>query len=262
MTKTDLFFSKLDDILPSGYTVVGSTSEHVLGHWVNTNPSTGLIKEVTIEKEGDDYIFIVYGQGKDGQLVEWGKSKCLTYYSNIHADTIEGFTTTFDLDFMEIQLSANVKYGVLVLQMFSRFKDGSGRQNYYAREFYVRACSQDIQADNIMTGQWKNTRPETMDIAGFEIVTKGDIKHIQIKCIEDGPLLNDWGLTTLQGYAKTTTSKHAIGWWAKYDLATFTADLSVNYNKGLIIIAAMIKYKNQPESSGVFIREFFAKEIE
>ncbi len=262
MNKTELLFSKLDDILPSGYTVVGSTSEHVLGHWVNTNPSTGLIKEVTIEKEGNDYIFIVYGKGKENKLVEWGKSKCLTYYSNIHADTIEGFTTTFDLEFMDIQLSANVKYGVLVLQMFSRFKDGSGRNNYYAREFYVRACSQDIQADSIMEGKWKNTRPETTDIARFEVVTKGDDHFIHIKCIEDGPLLNDWGAAKIQGYAKKKTSKNAIGWWAKYDLPTFTADLSLNYNKGLIIIAAMIKYKNQAESSGVFIREFFAKEID
>lgn len=261
MTKTGLPFSKLDDILPSGYTVVGSTSEHVLGHWENTNPSTGLIKEVTIAKEGDDYIFIVYGQGKEEQLVEWGKSKCLTYYSNIHADTIEGFTTTFDLEFMDIQLSANVKYGVLVLQMFSRFKDGSGRNNYYAREFYVRACAQDIQAEYIMKGKWKNTRSETTGIAGFEILTKDHIDFLRIKGVKQGPLLDDWGLTAIKGFAKNKNSKSAIGWWANYDLPEFTANLSLNYNKGLIIIAAMLKYKNQPESSGIFIREFFAKEI-
>lgn len=258
MTKNTFPYSKIDDILPSGYTVVGSTSEHVLGDWKNTNPSTGLIKVVKIQKEGADFIFQIFGTGKDGNLVDWGKSTCITYYSNIHADTIEGFTTTFDLEFMEIQLSVNVKYGVLVLQMFSRFKDGSGRQNYYAREFYVRDFTQDIDVKNILSGDWKNTRPESTGIEGFEVIQKGSEQWIHIKGLAGGTLPLDWGLTQVKNYTKSIDDKKAIAWWASYDLPEFVAELSINVNKGLIIIAAMIEYKDATKSS-IFIREFFAK---
>jgi len=39
---------------------------------------------------------------------------------------------------METQVAANLKYGVLVIQSYNRFRDDSGRPSYFTREFFHR----------------------------------------------------------------------------------------------------------------------------
>jgi hypothetical protein len=45
----------------------------------------------------------------------------------------------YDLGFMEVALHGWVKQGVLVLAVFSRFRDESGRSDHFDREFFYRA---------------------------------------------------------------------------------------------------------------------------
>lgn len=122
---------------PFRITDIGSTIEDVLGHWKNTNPDTGNIASVIIKKEGEDFLFHVFGAGPSG-LIDWGISKCITYYSPKQPDLIEGFITSFDLSFVEVQISAVIKNGLTVLQTYSRFKDESNRKNYLGKEFYLK----------------------------------------------------------------------------------------------------------------------------
>ena len=37
---------------------------------------------------------------------------------------------------MQTQIAANLKYGVLVIQSYNTFRDGSGRPDYFVREFF------------------------------------------------------------------------------------------------------------------------------
>ena len=40
------------------------------------------------------------------------------------------------LGFMEVPFQTQADCGLLVVSFFSQFKDGSGRANYFTREFY------------------------------------------------------------------------------------------------------------------------------
>jgi hypothetical protein len=55
------------------------------------------------------------------------------------SSTSLAFRAFYDLGFKETILQAKVKKGVLVVANFNRFKDGSGRANYFSREFFYRA---------------------------------------------------------------------------------------------------------------------------
>lgn len=44
----------------------------------------------------------------------------------------------YDLASMDVELHGWVKQGVLVLALFRRFKDESGRSDYFDREFFYR----------------------------------------------------------------------------------------------------------------------------
>jgi hypothetical protein len=48
------------------------------------------------------------------------------------------FEANYDLGFMDVQVQANFSLGLLVLACFNIFKDQSGRQNYFSREFFRR----------------------------------------------------------------------------------------------------------------------------
>jgi hypothetical protein len=43
-----------------------------------------------------------------------------------------------DFDFMSLHLQANMSLGLLIIASFNMFKDGSGRSDYFCREFYRR----------------------------------------------------------------------------------------------------------------------------
>jgi len=112
----------------------------------------------------------------------------------------------------------------------------------------------------ILFGFWKNTKVNTKGIANFEVKQDGEEVVIQINGIADGYITGNWGEANLKSYGKTTTATLAIAWETNFSSPQFDADLSIYLNKGLIVIAAMIAFKNQSEKSNIFIREFFAKQ--
>jgi hypothetical protein len=71
---------------------------------------------------------------------EWGDSNVETVYSTgVHSRAAMAFVATYDFGFMETRLEANLSLGLLVIATFNTFRDGSGRSNYFAREFFYRA---------------------------------------------------------------------------------------------------------------------------
>lgn len=248
--------SKRNDLKSNNHPIVGSVAENVYGHWYNVNPDTGLIKEVNIYERGGACFFHAIAAGENGPI-DWGETGCRPYYATVESNAIEGFHAEYKSDDLEVLMCVNVKYGVFVLQTYTRFKDGSERQDYFGREFFSRAKTSDIE----LTGFWKNTRVETNGLTGFNIVEKEGDKFIHLKGIKDGVFPEDWGLAKLIFFMKGMDSDKVVGWWADYDLPELNAQLSININRGLIIIAAMVEFKDGKGKSNIFIREFFAKNI-
>ena len=130
-------FSRRDDLLMEDYPKVGSPVENFLGRWHNTNPATGQIVELEITQVNDTFYLQAYGAGKSvGEKIDWGKVECEIFSSNIHSRIVEGLTANYDMEYMNTRIASNLKYGILVIQTYNTFRDGSERSNYFTREFF------------------------------------------------------------------------------------------------------------------------------
>jgi hypothetical protein len=108
-----------------------------LGVWDSTNASTTSIRRVEL-KSRDNHLFLhAYGAGDDN-LSDWGEVKVELFADQVDSHLATKFRTFYDFGFMEIRIHAWVKLGVLVFAIFNRFKDDSGRSNYFDREFFAQ----------------------------------------------------------------------------------------------------------------------------
>lgn len=108
-----------------------------LGHWTNTNPETRSISHVILEEIEGELWLQAFGVCEPTPC-DWGKAKAHIFTSSVDAPEPLGFTAKYDFSFMETAFAGNVKKGILVIQEFNSFKDGSGRQDYYLREFFCK----------------------------------------------------------------------------------------------------------------------------
>ena len=115
----------------------GIALSELLGTWNNVKEDTKIIKTIKIESEDEKIFMTVTCAGADGPI-EWKKKQCQIYFENVASNIISGLTVYYDFGFMENQICFNVKKGVLVIQLFSKFKDNSPRQDYFEREFFTK----------------------------------------------------------------------------------------------------------------------------
>jgi hypothetical protein len=109
----------------------------LLGRWRNTNASSAGIVSIEIYDQGDVLGIRAFGAGETSPL-EWGETTARTYAKDWCSADAMAFSACFAFDAMSCHFQANVKQGVLVVAYFTIFHDGSGRSNYFSREFYYK----------------------------------------------------------------------------------------------------------------------------
>lgn len=114
----------------------GPAIEHdrYLGTWVNTNSQSQGIARIAFEPDRSGVRLRVFGTGRSEPAEAIGR-----VYSEA-ADSPDGtaLQAVCDLGFMEADLQTYIVKGVLVVVSLNRFKDGSGRSNYFAKEFFFK----------------------------------------------------------------------------------------------------------------------------
>jgi hypothetical protein len=110
----------------------------LIGTWVNTNGATRGIEKVDLTARENKLIMRVFGVC-DPSPCDWGEITAQLFTKEICYHEAMAFIAAYDFGFMETELLAHVKLGVLVIAKFDRFKDDSGRSNYFSREFFYRS---------------------------------------------------------------------------------------------------------------------------
>lgn len=106
----------------------------LLGTWANTNSETESIVSVSIGESNGGLTIRVYGA--DGpEPVDWGEAEATVFVSG-SSRVVAGFHTRYDFGPVETTLAGNYKLGILVIQSYTTFKDGSERMNHFDREFF------------------------------------------------------------------------------------------------------------------------------
>jgi hypothetical protein len=137
MNTVKLQFTKKDDIVSKEYNQWGIDMGDLQGTWKNANERTGQFSRIKFSLNATQTLIQCFGKLDRGEQ-DWGTSDCELFSSNASSNEIEGFVSYYDFDFMEIKIVGNVKYGTMVIQSYNTFKDGSNRNNYFAREFFVK----------------------------------------------------------------------------------------------------------------------------
>jgi len=102
------------------------------GTWINTNAASRGVLKLDIAADGDA-LRITAGS--------WGSTTAHAYaVDGFNSREALAFNCTFSLADRDIRLQANIKAGVLVIAFLTRFRDDSGRSNYFGREFYYRSA--------------------------------------------------------------------------------------------------------------------------
>lgn len=106
------------------------------GTWVNSNPETSGIARLLMTEEGGRLRLQVYAIGPEG-LIDWGTVDASPFTASPSSRAGTGFTCVYDFGFAETELQAMLLKGLMVLAQLHRFKDASGRMDYFVREYFA-----------------------------------------------------------------------------------------------------------------------------
>jgi hypothetical protein len=112
----------------------------LLGDWRNTSAEGG-ISRIVCEPSGEGRLTIHCYAAFEPEIRDWGTVDAPVFALTFDARQAGAFSAVYDFGFEEVRLQANVKLGVLVVASFNRFRDESGRSNYFGREFFYRVSA-------------------------------------------------------------------------------------------------------------------------
>jgi hypothetical protein len=109
----------------------------LLGTWINTYRETRSLRRFTLAPSGSGYsIETLVATEAGGQTL--GKTEVRPFSPNVNSRKADGFTAQYDFGFLEMSLAAYCAKGLIVVSQYTRFKDGSGRPDYFNREFFFK----------------------------------------------------------------------------------------------------------------------------
>jgi hypothetical protein len=258
-----------------------------LGTWFNCNPHTGEISLLTLAERDGGLVLRAFGVGGSGPI-DWGETSAIPHASDLTSRTVSGFVATYDFTFMETHLAANIKYGVLVIQSYNRFRDASRRPPYFTREFFHQDLIQSPPpaASGVATtslscrmtsdrppagpgrsnstvdltsvlGRWHNTYRHSRGIRAVELTSQAGQYYLHASGVGSDA---DWGQVPVIPHATEVSGLEPAGFLARYDFGFSELTLAANEAKGLLIIAAFSTFRDGSGRASYFTREFFYRE--
>src|SRR5437764_10690708 len=109
----------------------------LLGTWTNTNEATRGIAKAMLARKGGQIALRIVATGSPGQN-DWGETPASVFAADTSSSEAMAFSAFYDFGFMETRLQGHIRQGVLIIAKFDRFKDNSGRSNYFSKEFFYR----------------------------------------------------------------------------------------------------------------------------
>jgi hypothetical protein len=106
-----------------------------LGTWVNTFRETRSITRFVLTQTSVGYLINTFvSEG----IKDLGPSEVVPFAPNVNSRQADGFTARYDFGFLEMSLAAYYTKGLIVVSQYTRFKDQSGRPDYFNREFFFK----------------------------------------------------------------------------------------------------------------------------
>lgn len=134
LTKNEIAVSRLED-QPGTRSLEDFTINQFCGDWKSTNSATKGIARIVVMRQDGGLLVRAFGASQP-EASDWGEARAEVFVEAGDPSRIRAFRAVYDFGFMETHLQAKTEKGVLVIASFNRFKDQSGRSNYFSREFF------------------------------------------------------------------------------------------------------------------------------
>jgi hypothetical protein len=109
----------------------------LLGTWINTYRETRSLRRFTLAS-GESGYSIETSVATEGGGQTLDKTEVCPFSPNVNSRKADGFIARYDFEFLEMSLAAYCAKGLIVVSQYTRFKDGSGRPDYFNREFFFK----------------------------------------------------------------------------------------------------------------------------
>ena len=112
-----------------------------------------------------------------------------------------------------------------------------------------------------LPGVWINSNTQTNGIARIVISEADGGLSLQVYAIGPDGLI-DWGVTQVQVYGSTPSSRTGAGFSCRFDFGFAESFLQGMIMKGLLVLAELRTFKDASNRADYFVREYFALEHE
>lgn len=248
----------------------------ITGDWVSTTGLAGGVSRFSA-REHDGALLLNangYGATRGGP---WGEVPAESFANTPRPGpgrTFTAFVATFDRADVRTRLESYLALGLATGHAFHRFADGSGRRDYFTREFYVTATGDRRPVEPARTdihpllrtganepgallGPWEALAPAaTKGISSLEIVPDGDAVLVQAYGVgADGPV--DWGTTPAELYADAHYLDNAPAFLATFDHGYMRVHLQARINRGCLVVCVFTTFTDGSGRRDYFVRECF-----
>lgn len=109
----------------------------LVGSWQACDRNTRGVVRVDLGKKGNDLTVHLFGACHPTPC-DWGQVEGIAYAESISDKLAIAFTAFYRFSFKDVVVTGLLDQGSLIVETFNRFKDGSGRSNYYSRGYFCR----------------------------------------------------------------------------------------------------------------------------
>jgi hypothetical protein len=109
----------------------------LVGSWQACDRNTRSLVRVDLAKKGNDLTVHAFGACHPTPC-DWGTVEGIAYAESVSDNQAIAFTALYRFSFKDAIVTGLLDQGTLIVETFNRFKDGSGRSNYYSRGYFCR----------------------------------------------------------------------------------------------------------------------------
>jgi hypothetical protein len=254
--------------------ITSPVSHPVDSDWVTVTRRSYGVARVRTRRTGEALMVHAYGGG-DPRPGDWGEVAADGAFA-LRIGTGYAFNATFDGPATSSHLQTNQVHGVLAMHGFHRFTDGSGRRDYYTRQFYVPAKQgqagdgPDAEADDdgfpaaLLTGvndpsgligTWSVLDSANMNISVLDCAVDNDVLTVRAYGA-DG---TDWGMADTHVYADAAKPDGPPAFLATYDLDDRRVRVQARDYLGILVVAQYTAFTDGGKAPDFFTRDCFRR---
>jgi hypothetical protein len=107
------------------------------GTWINFDKKSRGTARIILALQNDGLQVHAFG-AYSPELCDWGTVPATAFTESVSAKNAIGFRAIYDFGFLETMLAAYLNKRLLVVDSYNRFRDGSGRSQYFLRDHFYQ----------------------------------------------------------------------------------------------------------------------------